>query len=288
MEDRIDFEITDVYNDMSNEDYHSHGAEIISSSFVKNVAKEGSIGRALKPIVQSPAMAFGTWFHDLMEMGLEGFKKSYAKLNDEELTEKAIEKRGKETKSPRATTEYKELLAAFKEENNGKEFINYWDWNSLMSMYENTQKNESYRALYETGKVIREQSIFGTHNGIRYRVRYDLGFLGSDNQLHTVVDYKTCKSLKDFRKDLEVSVKYKGGWRYDIQDVFYSDFLGVDTDNFYFFAVEKEFPFGNQLFKISKYSADKARQDTRDVISMIEIWKAFGHLNEVNNEIAVI
>lgn len=267
----IPFEITDVVKDMSNEVYHSHGSEVISSSFVKSVMKNGSVGHALVPFSGSKeALEFGTAFHDYMEHDGELPKGGYAI-----------------TDADRRTKEYKELKASKPD----AIFLKSEKFESLQQMHQNTVNNEGYKALWNFGSPVREWSVFATYNGFRYRVRFDLGFCDGGEDIDSLValaDYKTCKSLKDFQADLERSVKYKSGWRYDIQAVFYSDMLGVDPLNFYFVAVEKEAPYATQVFGLSEYAIENARRDIYTAMDMIADWKIEGETGVIRNELVRI
>lgn len=286
----IPFKVDRVVEDMSNQEYHSHGSEIISSSFVKSVLKNGSVGHALTPFTGNAATEFGTFFHDLMELTPINFMDHYEVLSESQLEMEARALRGeKATKNLKATSEYKTCLANLQEsaEAEDKTLINEDVYKHIMIMRENVVTNEAYKSLYQFGKPVREHSYFGSFNGLQYRMRFDLGFL-MDGSLVALADYKTCKSLKDFEADLIRSVKYKGGWRYDVQAVFYSDFVGVDPSNFYFVAVEKEYPFSTGVYALSEDSIEKARADFYIAHEKIKDWKITGDIGNIQEEIVRI
>lgn len=267
----IKFEVTNVVKDMSNEDYHSHGSEVISSSFVKSVMKNGSVGHALKPFDgNTKALEFGTAFHDFMEHDGELPKDKYVECDYDQRTKA-----------------YKELKA----NNLDSIFLKSDEFEALHQMYENTQANEGYKALWNFGQCVREWSCFAMYGNLRYRVRFDMGFGNNPKDITDLValaDYKTTKSLKDFEADLNRSIKYKGGWRYDIQAVFYSDMLGIDPSNFYFVAVEKEAPYATQVFGLSEDAIYSARRDIYIAFHMIETWKESGEDGVIKHDIVRI
>jgi hypothetical protein len=290
----IKFKITDVVKDMSNEDYHSHGSEIISSSFVKSVMKNGSVGHALKPFEgDEEALKFGTAFHDYMEINdTDKFLEKYFILDESEIIAKAYAKRkGKETKVVKLTSEYKSIASEYEKKAKGKIVISNYDFDALHQMYENTQANEGYQALWNFGSAIREYSVFGNYADIKFRCRFDLGFCSDVEDYTTITalaDYKTCKSLKDFEADLSRSVKWGSGWMYHLQAVFYSDMLGVDPMNFYFVAVEKENPYATQVFGLSEDAILSARRDLYIAFHKIKTWKETGEDGVVKHDIVRI
>lgn len=267
----LPFIIESFEKDISNEEYHSHGSEIISSSFVKGVCKGGSVGHALKPFEgNTKALEFGTAFHDYMEHNGALPEDKYVKCDLDQRTKA-----------------YKELKAA----NQDAIFLKSEDFDALHQMYENTQANEAYQSLFQFGKPVREWSVFGSLFDIRCRVRFDLGFsngVSSIENLTAAVDYKTCKSLQDFEADLTRSVKWGAGWMYHVQAVFYSDMLGVDPLNFYFVAVEKEFPYATQVYALTENAIIDAREKLHTAFDKIKIWKETGETGAVKHEIVRI
>ena len=129
----LPFIIESFEKDISNEEYHSHGSEIISSSFVKGVCKGGSVGHALKPFEgNTKALEFGTAFHDYMEHNGALPEDKYVKCDLDQRTKA-----------------YKELKA----NNQDSIFLKSEDFDALHQMYENTQANEAYQSLYQDKTV---------------------------------------------------------------------------------------------------------------------------------------
>ena len=50
-------------------------------------------------------------------------------------------------------------------------------------------------------------------------------------------------------------------YAYDLQAVFYADLLNIPADQFYFVAVEKEYPFTAQIFGLSDRAIEKEEQN---------------------------
>jgi hypothetical protein len=245
------FQIEEVFTDLSNADYHSHGAKIISSSYLKNVYKH-SIDKASMPMGSSPALEFGSAFHDVMELGIEEWNKIYAVAPD-------VDKR---------TTVYKD----FAKENLGKVCLSGGDSEKIMRMRDSVESNEFFKYLNSTYESHKEWSFFGRYNDIRCRVRPDVCYsdiskaTGIDpikRDIKVAIDYKTCQDVTLFKYDLK---KYA----YDLQAVYYSDFLGIDPTNFYFVAVEKTYPYTTQVFRLSESSISLGRMKMEQAFARVK------------------
>ena len=104
--------------------------------------------------------------------------------------------------------------------------------------------------------------------GLKYRVRPDRLLVGEGEQPIAVIDWKSCRdaSAKAFRSDFW---KY----RYDLQAVFYCEVLGVPADNFYFVAIEKEFPYNSAVFSLDEDTQMKAMRELELIKERIGKWK---------------
>lgn len=235
------FKITDVVADMSNEEYHSFGKEIISSSYLKGIYKH-SMKKAGIPLSPSDALTFGSQFHDIMELGLFEFEKKYSTVPEE--------------CSNKRTKAYKEFIAEH------ENVISDDDYNRIITMYNNVTQNKFLKYHEENYQSRREYSYFATCNTREYRIRPDISYHNND-QIVSVFDYKTCQDVTQFKWDLN---KYA----YDLQAVFYSDVLGIDPSNFYFVAIEKYYPFSVQIFGLSEQTVDRGRDRLDTAISKLE------------------
>jgi hypothetical protein len=144
------FKITKVVTDLSNEKYHSVGTEIISSSYLKGIYKH-SIKRAKIPMESNDALVFGTQFHDICELGIQGFQDKYSVI-----PEKYSNKR---------TKLYKEYIEA------NPDAISIDDLNRLTKMFYNLQTNEFYRQLEDGCE---------SHVSILFMLRWMICSLGLD------------------------------------------------------------------------------------------------------------
>lgn len=269
----LPFEITERQDNLSNAEYHSHGANIISSSFVKTVCKRGSVAHALIPFeANKEALAFGTAFHDFRESE-EDFYNNYYVLDDDEICKEAINiryKKGLDTKSVRQTTEYKNLSLGAKREADKRTIITPNVLSAIKSMSFSVDNNRVFKEIVDSCHTLHvETSFFGNVMGIPVRVRPDVHGEDIDGNIVMAMDYKTCQSVAEFKWDFK---KY----RYDVQDVFYSDFLGIPCDNFYFVAVEKTSPYQSQVFTMSEKTEEWARRDLENALHLIKAWKDWG------------
>ena len=78
-----------VFSNMSNKDYHEHGSDYISSSFVKSVAKH-SIAKALQPIEPNQALIFGDAMHTYFESKTD-FHSRFVTFDDQEVISSILE-----------------------------------------------------------------------------------------------------------------------------------------------------------------------------------------------------
>lgn len=245
------FKIEKVYTDLSNADYHSHGREIISSSYLKSVYKH-SAAKASIPMSNSPALEFGSAFHDMMELGVEDWNKVYAVAPD-------VDKR---------TTVYKDFV----KENTNKVCLSASDSEKIMRMCDSVRSNEFYKYLTNSYAVHKEYSFFGRYDDIRCRVRPDVCYSDLSEVTNTdptklsfkvAIDYKSCQDVTLFKYDVK---KYA----YDLQAVYYSDFLGIDPSDFYFVAVEKTYPYTTQVFRLSDQSISLGRMKMEQAFDRVK------------------
>lgn len=224
------FEIKKVIPDLSNELYHSVGAGIISSSFLKGVYKH-SVRKAKIPLEPNDALTFGSQFHDICELGSKKFQSKYSVIPEEN--------------SNKRTKAYKDFI---KENKNA---ITKSDSVRINKMFDNLNSNEFYRSLEDNYDVHAEHSFYAERDGLDFRIRPDKHY-SHEGEILYVCDFKTTSDCSTFKYDI---TKYS----YDLQAVFYSDVLGINPSDFYFIAIEKTYPYTCQVFGLSDDSIRRGR-----------------------------
>ena len=270
-----------VIDGMSNEEYHSK-KDYISSSFVKQTHKHG-VSKALTPMEPSAALDFGTAFHLIMESEQE-FEDTYVFFEDSEIIAEIIKKRP-DIVAATMTKDYKNKLKEFEESlEDGQQVLSKSDYLTIKSMHDSIKHNPAFMKLIKDigeFEVKKELSYFTEEEdefGLLYRVRPDME-LHVDGSPLFAFDWKSCQdaSVAEFKRDF-----YK--YSYDIQDVFYSDIIGIPPENFIFVASEKKAPFASALYSLSKDSIESARFKRDEALKEISNWKTKGILKKVKNE----
>jgi len=260
-----------IYSDMSNEQYHSNEG-YISSSFIKSVSKH-SIAKALKPIEPSQALFFGDAMHTYFE-SREQFHKRFIVFKDSEIIAEILERRP-DISAPTMTKEYKSYKNDFQcSLQEGQSVISEQDMETIQQMYNSAIRNEALRDMYESYypyQVQDEYSFFTEEEdmfGLKYRVRPDRLLVDDDKNPVAIIDWKSCRdaSIKAFRSDF-----YK--YRYDLQAAFYCDVLDISIDNFYFVAIEKEYPYNTAVYSLDPETAMKASAELSEIKDIIGKWR---------------
>ncbi len=256
---------------MSNEQYHSNKG-YISSSFIKSVSKH-SIAKALKPIEPSQALFFGDAMHTYFE-SREQFHKRFIVFKDSEIIADILERRPDIT-NPSMTKDYKSYKRDFEcSLQEGQSVISEQDMETIQQMYNSATRNEALRDMYESyypHQVQDEYSFFTEEEdvfGLKYRVRPDRLLVDDDKNPVAIIDWKSCRdaSVKAFRSDF-----YK--YRYDLQAAFYCDVLDISIDNFYFVAIEKEYPYNTAVYSLDPETAMKASAELSEIKDIIGKWR---------------
>lgn len=259
-----------TYSNLSNSDYHSLN-DHVSSSFVKTVAKH-SIARATQKFDPTPALIFGDAMHTYFE-DREKFHQRFVVFDDEKIVADILERRP-DIINPSMTKDYKTYKAQF-EENLKKDqvVISGADMHRIEMMYNSAVNNKAIQSLYvdydatdfwdEYSFVTTDPDIFG----LLYRVRPDRLLVKDENPI-AVIDWKSCKdaSHKAFKTDFF-------RFRYDLQAVFYCDVLGIDMDDFYFVAIEKEFPYNTAVYSLEDDTQMNAMKELNIIKERIGEWK---------------
>lgn len=262
-----------VFSNMSNKDYHEHGSSYISSSFVKSVAKH-SIQKALQPTEPNQALIFGDAMHTYFESVTE-FHSRFVIFDDTEVISSIRDARP-EIMAPSMTKEYKAFKREFeKGVDPDQTIISVDDAERIEFMFKSVEKNKGVQEindLYEYNAVWDEYSFFtdesfGKFKPLNFRVRPDK-MLVFDETPMAIIDWKSCKdaSVGAFRSDF---FRY----RYDIQAAFYCMVLNLDYSDFYFVAIEKEYPYNSAVYTLSYETYTKAMNDMTNALVQIAEWK---------------
>ena len=260
-----------IYESMPNSEYHSL-KDYISSSFVKGVAKH-SIAKALQPIEPSQALLFGDAMHTYFE-DQEAYNQRFKVFDDADIIAEILERRP-DISAPTMTKDYKTYKQKFEEGlSENQVVISGQDHHRIEQMFKSATENKALQNIYEEHDhvAIWDEYSFVTDEediyGLKYRVRPDRLLVGENEQPLAVIDWKSCRdaSAKAFRSDFW---KY----RYDLQAVFYCEVLGVPADNFYFVAIEKEFPYNSAVYSLSEDTIINTAMALGEVKSRISQWK---------------
>ena len=262
-----------VFSNMSNKDYHEHGSDYISSSFVKSVAKH-SIAKALQPIEPNQALIFGDAMHTYFESKTD-FHSRFVTFDDREVISSIREARPEIT-APSMTKEYKAFRREFeKGVDSDQTIISLHDVERIEHMFNSVKKNKAVveiNELYEYNAVWDEYSFFTDESfqkfrPLNFRVRPDKMLVQDENPM-AIIDWKSCKdaSKNAFRSDF---FRY----RYDIQATVYCMVLGLEYSDFYFVAIEKEYPYNSAVYTLSYDTYTKAANDMTTALVQIAEWK---------------
>jgi hypothetical protein len=259
-----------TYSNMSNADYHAL-KDYISSSFVKSVAKH-SIAKALQPIEPSQALLFGDAMHTYFEDSQE-FHKRFKVFKDSEIIAKILERRPDIT-SPTMTKDYKTYKKDFEcSLGENQVAISEDDMYTIQYMYQSMTNNDAVKEIYnmyEPSESWDEYSFLTEEedlHGLKYRVRPDRLLVRNEEPM-AILDWKSCRdaSEKSFRSDFW---KY----RYDLQAAFYCDVMGILVDDFYFVAIEKQYPFNTAVYGLNPETQMNALKELNVIKYRIGEWK---------------
>ena len=272
-----------IYKQLTNEQYHNFGTDYISSSFVKSVAKH-SISKALEPLEPTQALMFGHAFHTYME-SIPQFEKRFVVFDDTEILEK-IKSERPDISVPSMTRDYKKYKTEFESNiKEGQTIISLEDMNTIEAMYASTITNKALQYVHQNyAESVKwdEYSFFTDEEdiyGLKYRVRPDRLLVGqmdgkklsSQEGSHKrlcILDWKSCQnaSVKNFRADF---------WRhrYDLQSAFYCMVLGIPMSDFYYVAIEKNYPYNCCVYAIGEETQLSASKELSEVLFRIGEWK---------------
>lgn len=148
------------------------------------------------------------------------------------------------------------------------------DHHRIEQMFKSATENKALQNIYEEHDhvAIWDEYSFVTDEediyGLKYRVRPDRLLVGENEQPIAVIDWKSCRdaSAKAFRSDFW---KY----RYDLQAAFYCDVMGILVDDFYFVAIEKQYPFNTAVYGLNPETQMNALKELNVIKYRIGEWK---------------
>ena len=229
----------------SNEKYHS--SQGISASGLKAIFKKSVYHFLNQKPFESSAMALGTAVHCAM-LEPELYYKDFHVM----------------PKIDRRTKAGKEQFAMEQEKAENKQLVAFEDHNKITAILNNF-RNHDLAQKYCKGEI--ELSHYLEQDDLKVRVRPDC----LNRVENFISDVKTCQdnSPMAFKRDV-----YK--YAYHLQAAFYSDMLGVPTENFRFIAVETNHPFSVEVYGLSDTMIEQGRNAWKRALNDWKIYKDTG------------
>jgi hypothetical protein len=210
--------------------------------------------------------------HTYFEDG-EAFHKRFKVFKDSEIIAKILERRPDIT-SPTMTKDYKTHKKDFEcSLGENQVSISENDMYTIQYMYQSMNDNPAVKEIYkmyEPSESWDEYSFLTEEedlHGLKYRVRPDRLLVRNEEPM-AIIDWKSCRdaSEKSFRSDFW---KY----RYDLQAAFYCDVMGVLVDDFYFVAIEKQYPYNTAVYGLNPETQMNALKELNVIKYRIGEWK---------------
>ena len=151
-----------------------------------------------------------------------------------DFTELVTLKDGTKPANPRATKQYRELVAEFNSQNAGREILDPAEWEEMEAVCAAVQREAG--DLFKSGAAEVVVVWDDAETGMRCKARLDW----VDWERKRIVDLKTTRDAAEFEQSL-------GRYRYDRQAAFYLDGLracGYEVEEFWFCCVESSAPYG--------------------------------------------
>lgn len=273
----MNFEIIDIIEDLSNEEYHNR--EEVSSSFVKTVVKTGSVVAAIEDrdnTKPNQDMLLGSAWHSYLE-GKDSFHETVAVFDDSDIMHELMEEYSK----PRATKAYKEFKSEFEGNAGGNIVITQDDLIQFEGMYESMKQNrwvmDNILSTPDVG-IKDEWSYIWEYEGVAFRTRPDRQICDFMGDVVAVADWKSCRDALRYKKDIEK-------WRHDISAIMYSIPLDLHPENFYFIATDKSEPYVTKEWGLKKKTIRKAWDDFHKAIRMIKHYQETGEDMSFDKEV---
>lgn len=226
----------DILEKFNNDEHYYADKEYITNSGLKLMLESPTkfhlwrMGKWSYP--SSPAFSIGSAVHQLFLEGID---------NTVEFTKR------------RVGSEWLE----FSEQNSDKIILSSKEYHLVHSMIDKLKKVDDVQEIF--GDFTPEVPMIMTQNDIKIKGKADA--VRNDWQGVKVIDLKTCKSLRDFEK----SAPWSG---YDQQAALYTKLF--DADEFYFVAIEKDFPYEVGIYKVSDNFMSRG---LRKLDSSLEMYK---------------
>jgi len=223
-----------IFNNISHADYHNMPIEVVSNSYLGDLANCPAKARIIRP--ETPIMVIGRAFHCLL---LDG----EAIFNEEFAIAPSVDRRTKEGKA---------IWADFIVSNPGKSILDTDDRDNLYNMGNAVVRHPFAVKLLAEGRS--EVSVFwkDKNTGMDCRVRPDRIPAGEHG---TIVDVKTVQSaaLPSFANAV---VRYGYARQAGMYTIGYNAVTNGAVDQFAFICVEKEDP-----WRVEVYTLDDAFLD---------------------------
>lgn len=230
---------------ITNEQYHADtsrvsksGLDLIEKSPAHYYANYLDPNRTRR--VETAAMFKGTAVHSVI-LEPNSFEKTYYKIED---NEKCLEIGGA---NPRATTKYKEWLAALKMAHHSKIALSIFDYELVKTMRDATYAHPVARRLLEKG--VSEQTILWTdpETGVPCKCRpdresTDTGFIIDIKSTEDASPNGFAKSVANYRYDVQAPLYVDG----------YTEDRGIAPEGFVFIAIEKTPPYNVGVYYTTK------------------------------------
>jgi hypothetical protein len=243
--------------------YHADPTSI-SSSGLRKILKSPATFRAYlegprKP--PTPEMEFGTIAHKRILEGPE-FLKTYVVMPD--FATGLCDDNGKPYDKPRGSKKYKEKVAEWEKENEGKISVTQEQFDDLQYMVESIVEHPDAAALLSKGVTEISGFYADPDTSVNCRIRPD--FINFD--LMAFVDLKTTGDCTD-RKFSRTIVD----WRYDFQMAMYGagiELLCEKPVEFYTFIVmERERPFECAVYTCDQTIIERGLKDYRKALKTL-------------------
>ncbi len=246
-----------VYEGQPFKDYCQLDA--VNNSSLSHTERSPRHYRDRQPLPDSDAFRVGRYIH-AGKLEPETLAERYVVIPD--FAEQVRKDDGSRFTNPRASKPFKELVAAFKENNAGKEFLSLDEYTELLAIV--GAINENARARFYFGGTARfETSIVwrDADTGLLCKGRMDCWQMGAGR----ITDLKTTRDASRFAKAID---QYK----YHRQAAFYLDglaALGYPADEFCIVAVEKDPPYGVRAAPLSDEAISEGRRIYKEALAKI-------------------
>ena len=174
--------------------------------------------------------------------------------------------KGEPARNPKATKSYKERVAAWREENDGKEIVDQTEFDRMKGVLDALWSDERCREWFASMGPVEVSILWNDPaTGLRCKARIDK--VVSDNLL---VDMKTSRDAADFEKAVL-------NYGYDRQAAFYLDGWRAATGHFAQFAfavVESEAPHGVRAAPASAGVIVSGRRKYQEALQVVAALKA--------------